>query len=98
MQKRTNERLKQIETLTGALSDMPALDFTVKMLMERDTPMTKEEFRARLQQARLSRKVTQDEVDLLFETMDIQKDGVLFRDDFKSIKKVSETHERRFHT
>jgi Ca2+-binding EF-hand superfamily protein len=40
----------------------------------------------RLKQARATRKVSEKEVDLLFDAMDVQKDGVLFRDDFKGIK------------
>ena len=89
MRHRANERLEEIDTLTGALSDMSALDFTVKYMFLKKTPMSKEEFRMRLKQARQSRKVTEKEVDLLFDAMDVQKDGVLFRDDFRGIKKYS---------
>mmetsp|Transcript_13216 Transcript_13216/g.23930 ORF Transcript_13216/g.23930 Transcript_13216/m.23930 type:complete len:166 (-) Transcript_13216:38-535(-) len=86
MRHRANERLEEIDTLTGALSDMAALDFTVKAMLEKQTPMSKDDFRMRLKQARATRKVSEKEVDLLFDAMDVQKDGVLFRDDFKSIK------------
>jgi Ca2+-binding EF-hand superfamily protein len=55
-------------------------------MLEKQIPMSKDEFRMRLKQARASRKVTEKEVDLLFDAMDVQKDGVLFRDDFRSIK------------
>lgn len=89
MRNRTTERLDEIDTLTGALSDMSALDFTVKSMLEKETPMSKEEFRMRLKQARASRTVTEKELDLLFDAMDVQKDGMLFRDDFRSIKKNS---------
>ena len=68
---------------------MSALDFTVKSMLEKRAPMSKEEFRMRLKQARQSRKVTETEVDLLFDAMDVQKDGALFRDDFRGIKKYS---------
>jgi magnesium transporter len=94
MHNRAKDRLDEIETLTRALSDMSALDFTVKSMLEREAPMSKEEFRMRLKQARLSRKVTEKEVDLLFDALDIQKDGVLFRDDFKGIKQNSTTTKR----
>lgn len=86
MQSRARRRLDEIDVLTRALSDMPALDFTVKTLVEREEPTTKEEFRMKLKQARLSRKVTEKEVDLLFNALDFNKDGVLFRDDFEGIK------------
>jgi magnesium transporter len=86
MRHRANERLEEIDTLTGALSDMSALDFTVKAMLEKRTPMSKDDFRMRLKQARATRNVTEKEVDLLFDAMDVQKDGVLFRDDFKGIK------------
>ena len=91
MQKRAKDRLDEIDTLTGALSDMSALDFTVKSMLEQEAPMSKEEFRMRLKQARLSRNVTEKEVDLLFDALDVQKDGVIFRDDFKGIKETSTT-------
>jgi magnesium transporter len=45
MRHRANERLEEIDTLTGALSDMSALDFAVKTLIEREKPTTKQEFR-----------------------------------------------------
>lgn len=91
MRNRAKDRLDEIETLSGALSDMPALDFTVKSMLEREEPMSKEEFRMRLKQARMSRKATEKEVDLLFDAMDVQKDGMLFRDDFKGLKQTSTT-------
>lgn len=90
MQRRAKQRLDEIEALTGALSDMSALDFTVKTMLEKDAPMSKEEFRMRLKQARLSRKVTEKEVDLLFDTMDMRKDGFLFKDDFKGMKRLTD--------
>jgi magnesium transporter len=90
MQRRAKQRLDEIEALTGALSDMSALDFTVKTMLEKNAPMSKEEFRMRLKQARLSRKVTEKEVDLLFDTMDMRKDGFLFKDDFKGMKRLTD--------
>ena len=95
MQHRATERLGEIETLTGALSDMSALDFTVKTMLDRGTPMSKEEFRMRLKQARLSRKVTEGEVDLLFDTMDIIKDGVLDKDDFMGMESSTRNGRKR---
>ncbi len=89
MQNRARQRLEEIDTLTGALSDMSALDFAVKTLIEREKPTTKQEFRLKLKQARLSRKVSEKEVDLLFNALDFNKDGVLFRDDFEGIKQHS---------
>ena len=86
MQNRAKDRLDEIDTLTSALSDMAALDYTVKTMLVRDTPMSKEEFRMRLKQARQSRNVTKKEVDLLFNAMDFNKDGVIYRDDFEGIK------------
>jgi magnesium transporter len=86
MQNRAKDRLDEIDTLTGALSDMSALDYTIKTMLVRDTPMSREEFRMRLKQARLSRKVTEKEVDLLFDAIDFNNDGVIFRDDFEGIK------------
>ena len=89
MQNRARQRLDEIDVLTGALSDMSALDYTVKRMIERDTPTTKDEFRVKLKQARLTRKISEQEVDLLFNALDFNKDGVLFRDDFQGIKQSS---------
>ena len=87
MQKRAAQRLFEIETLNGALSDMCALDFTVKKMLDTGESMSKEEFRTNLKKARLSGKVTDAEVDLLFGVMDSQKDGILQNDDFLALSK-----------
>jgi magnesium transporter len=91
MRRRAKQRLDEMETLTGALSDMSALDHTLKTTIERGEVINKEQFRVLLQHARNSRMVTSNEVDLLFEVFDKIKDGSLSAEDFQknSISSVS---------
>ena len=58
MQNRAAMRLGEIETLTGALSDMCALDYAVKNTLEQGTSITRDEFRTKLRRARQSGEVT----------------------------------------
>jgi magnesium transporter len=58
MQNRAAMRLGEIETLTGALSDMCALDYAVKSTLEHGTSITRDEFRTKLRRARQSGEVT----------------------------------------
>jgi magnesium transporter len=82
MQQRAERRLSEIETLTLALSDMTALDYTVKKMMQQHTSMNKEEFKSKLIKARQSRQATDKEVDFLFSVLDTHKDNQLSSEDF----------------
>lgn len=84
MQRRAAFRLGELETLSGALSDMCALDYTLKAALEEygAKPMNKQEFALELKKARSSRIVSEREVDLLFDIFDIVKDGQIGSDDF----------------
>ncbi len=86
VQKRAASRLDEIETLSSALSDMRALDYTLKSALELRgaKPMNKDEFRQEFKRARYSRRVTDKEVELLFNIFDIVKDGHIGNDDFAS--------------
>jgi magnesium transporter len=86
MQRRAAFRLGELETLSSALSDMCALDYTLKAALEEygAKPMNKQEFGLELRKARSSRIVTEREVDLLFDIFDIVKDGHIGSDDFAS--------------
>jgi Mg2+ and Co2+ transporter CorA len=85
MQKRAKQRLEEIQTLNNALSDMNALDVTIKQLLNGKTGMTREKFRERLAASRVSGTVTREEADLLFNSMDQHKDGILLHEDFESL-------------
>lgn len=74
-----------METLSGALSDMCALDYAVKSTLEQGTHVTKDEFRDKLRKARQSGEITNKEVDLLFHVMDTVKDGMIGKDDLDLI-------------
>jgi len=97
MQKRAAQRIFEIETLNSALSDMCALDFTVKTALDKGEPLSKDHFRKELKRARLSGTVSDAEVDLLFGAMDASKDGLLHHDDFLGFGKIGLTpNEKRW--
>jgi EF-hand domain pair len=91
MQVRAKQRLREIETLSGALSDMCALDYAVKSTLEEDTHITKQEFRAKLRKARHSGDISDQEVELLFSVMDSVKDGLIGKDDFFGLSQPQES-------
>jgi Mg2+ and Co2+ transporter CorA len=86
MQVRAAQRLREIETLSGALSDMGALDYAIKSSLDQGIPLCKEEFRVKLRQARQSGEVTDREADLLFNALDTVKDGMLAKEDFDVLR------------
>jgi hypothetical protein len=83
MRRRAKQRLDEMETLTSALSDMCALDHTLKSSVEQGEAVSKEQFRAILNESRQSREATTREVDLLFDVFDRIKDGTLTASDFQ---------------
>jgi magnesium transporter len=94
MRKRTAQRLEENETLAGALSDMSALDYTLKATLNRGERLTKDDFRRIWNKAARAHDRMPDqfndgvvpakEVDLLFEVFDNVKDGFIGEDDFHS--------------
>lgn len=82
MQERAQQRLAEIETFVNALSDMGALDYTVKKMILGNGRMDKVTFKQRLVEARASHHVTDEEVNFLFEVLDSHKDNHLTPDDF----------------
>jgi hypothetical protein len=85
MQLKAAQRMAEIETLTAALGDMCALDYTFKTVIEAGSPVTKNVFRQTLKRARQSKSVSDAEVDLLFEVFDHIKDGSIGDEDFHSL-------------
>jgi hypothetical protein len=86
MRKRAAQRLQEMETLSSALSDMNALDHTLKTIAYGGEQMDKEHFRIMLTMARQTKKASDKEVDLLFDVFDSIKDGQLVADDFRRPK------------
>lgn len=82
MQQRAQQRLDEIETFTSALSDMDALDYTIKKMMKRNAHMDRETFKQKLLEARQTHHVSDAEVDVLFEILDTHKDNHLSVHDF----------------
>uniref|UniRef100_A0A7S2Y6K2 Magnesium transporter n=1 Tax=Entomoneis paludosa TaxID=265537 RepID=A0A7S2Y6K2_9STRA len=81
MRKRAEQRLEEIETLGSALSDMCALEYTLKYTIQEKKRLRKEEFRDVLRNARRSSRITDAEVDLLFDVFDRVKNGEIASDD-----------------
>lgn len=92
MRVRASRRLDEIETLTNALSDMCALDYTIKSVLDGGRSLDKEEFRAVFRKARQTKKVSRGEVDLLFDVFDRVKDGQIQRNDFESSDSMRSKH------
>ena len=80
---RAKQRLEEMETLESALSDMCALDHTLKSSVERGEAVSKEQFRVMLRNSRQSKEASTQEVDLLFDVFDKIKDGNLTSSDFQ---------------
>mmetsp|Transcript_22727 Transcript_22727/g.34374 ORF Transcript_22727/g.34374 Transcript_22727/m.34374 type:complete len:486 (+) Transcript_22727:35-1492(+) len=83
LQRDAEKHLEEIETLGNALSDMNALDVTIKnALRNSNCTMSKEEFGKALKRYHALDKIKQAEIDLLFDSLDQDKNGTLFLDDF----------------
>jgi magnesium transporter len=89
MQMRAAQRMDEIETLSGALSDMCALDYVYKNTVESGLSIDKAQFRRILTKARQSKKVSEKEVDLLFGVLDRVKDGELNNEDLREYESFS---------
>ena len=87
IQKRAEQRIDEIKTMSDALSDMTALDYTVKKMI-RGTTMSREEFKNQLIIARQSKQCTDKEIDLLFDVLNTQRDDVLGKEDFVDKEEV----------
>ena len=90
IQQRAEHRICEIQTMSNALSDMTALDYTVKKMM-RGEIFGREEFKQQLGTARQSNKCTDKEIDLLFKILNRNEDEVLGKEDFLGQKDLQET-------
>lgn len=82
---RTLERLREIEVIDKALSPskMLALDYTMKILAESKVSMEKDDFREKMIASRQLDDISDQEINLLFDALDISKDGKLNTEDFR---------------
>jgi len=90
IQQRAEQRICEIQTMSNALSDMTALDYTVKKMM-RGEIMGREEFKQQLDTARQSKICTDKEIDLLFNVLNQNEDEVLGKEDFMVGKNLQKT-------
>jgi hypothetical protein len=86
IQQRAQERIEKIRTMTHALSDMTALDHTVKKIMMSGQRMSRQDFKKELSLARHSQHISDAEVDLLFKVLNSHDDGFLDHIDFADEK------------
>ena len=91
IRQRADQRLAEIETLSRALSDICALDHTLKEVKHRGKGIDKETFSVLLREARRSRQIDSKEVDLLFDVFDKVKDGVIGSEDINFIESMLES-------
>ena len=56
--------------------------------MDEGKPMDKDDFKKNLLEARHMSEVNEKEVDLLFDVLDISKDGLINNEDFRSIESL----------
>eukprot|EP00934_Nitzschia_sp_Nitz4_P000274 Nitzschia sp. Nitz4//scaffold85_size83877//39018//40535//NITZ4_005228-RA/size83877-processed-gene-0.24-mRNA-1//1//CDS//3329559134//274//frame0 len=82
MQARAEQSQAEIETFIGAISDMSALDYTIKKMIRDGSSFDKKTFRKELIKARESHYISEAEVDFLFTILDSTKDNNLNADDF----------------
>jgi Mg2+ and Co2+ transporter CorA len=80
MRTRVSQRLDENETLTGALSDMSALDYTMKHV-EGGAMLDLERFQGLLKKARQTQSVSEKEARLLFDIFESNKDGIICTND-----------------
>ena len=97
MRQRAASRLEEIEALTGALSDLGALDYTLKSTLELGVSIDKKRFEEMLNKARGTKKATATEVDLLFQVFDRIKDGNISPDDFAQSEETTDHTPRSYH-
>ncbi len=81
IQRRAEQRIDEIKTLSSALSDMTAVDYTVKKMMK-GKRMSRAEFKEQLNMARYDQACSDKEIDLLFKILDTHKDDFLDYIDF----------------
>lgn len=83
MRKRTLKRLNEITLIDGSLAHMTSIDYAIKYMVHKNQTMNKQEFEARLKECHSSTQLLKEEVDLLFHTLDVTKDGLIYTDDFE---------------
>eukprot|EP00554_Chaetoceros_debilis_P006638 CAMPEP_0194077478 /NCGR_PEP_ID=MMETSP0149-20130528/4092_1 /TAXON_ID=122233 /ORGANISM="Chaetoceros debilis, Strain MM31A-1" /LENGTH=492 /DNA_ID=CAMNT_0038758515 /DNA_START=372 /DNA_END=1850 /DNA_ORIENTATION=+ len=91
-QSRTLSRLRELVVLEGALNNLNALDFVLKRLVEERTTeqVSKDSFQQRMMDSGeiTGGVMTAEEIDLLFDSMDMSQNGTLEADDFRSLEDV----------
>ena len=73
--------------MAGAINKMGALDYTMKCLTSNrgKVSLTKDEFRDKLYENQSFQVISDLEVDLLFDSLDVTNDGRLNADDFSTL-------------
>jgi len=69
-------RHEEIQTLTGALSNMEAIDYAVRCMADQNRSFSKDSFRDKLMEFR-QRPIEERELDMLFGAVEVGKSGIL---------------------
>ena len=103
MRRAAAARQQEIETISGALGDITSVDYAIKKMINSGAPMDKKDFSDTIFECR-GRHVLgsegrsgdgggdnepDNEVSLLFEMLDVTKDGFIGKDDFRSMENFS---------
>lgn len=83
MRQQAVRRLNEMETLKSALSDIAVVDHILQSTVERGEALDKDRFARLLRNAKLTKQLGSQEVDLLFGVFDTVKDGQLSQFDFE---------------
>jgi len=79
----TLKTLEEIDTIGDALTNMSALDYTMKKMTDVNVgPMDKETFRNHMKSCQRSANMKDKELDFLFDVFDMTKDGFINNEDF----------------
>ena len=76
MKKRAIHRHEEIQMLTGALSNMEAIDYAVRCMADQNRSFSKESFRDKLMEFR-QRPIEERELEMLFGAVEDGKTGIL---------------------
>jgi hypothetical protein len=76
MKKRAIYRHEEIQTLTGALSNMEAIDYAVRCMADQNRSFSRDSFRDKLIEFR-QRPIEEREFDMLFRAVEVGKAGIL---------------------
>jgi len=95
MRRRTVQRLDEITMIDNALSHLNSIDYALKFMVSKDKVLSKAEFTERIKESQGTR-INDEEAELLFNALDVSKDGMLYTDDFQAFAHLEIDSKSRF--